>query len=744
MLTCLPLLLCVHGAQLRAQAAPVIKITDARISAAPQASVSEKFRLQTVPNDTARLGYITAVALGRDGDVFVADRSHKVINVYDMNGRFVRRFGQPGVAGELDGPDQIAIAGDSIYVNDMRVISVFTIDGRFVRYITPATQIADPRTGRAAGYYHVQSLAAVPNGLIATLPDPNYAAAKADIRRDTIRLRSVNLTDGSLPFIPVEIVSNDVFSIGRASSGMPAFFEAVPRFAVARAGDIYITDADGTSINVVGLDGKIIRRLVIDVPRRPVTPEDVNTRVAAMSEEFRKVFARMNAGGSESGDTRNPADEMIAGLRKVPPAKSHAVVGRIVTGENGELLVERADLNPLVPSESASNTWMYLTRDNAVRAQFTLPSRFKPTGVSGDRIVGIRTDTGSITTVVQYEIALAPQKASGGAKEPVRTEQSSGTRSLLIAVSVVNEKVVWVSGADGTYVRTLDGGATWHAGQVPGAEKLQFRDVYAVNATTAYLLSIGNGGDSRIYKTTNAGRTWNLQFKGADPKEFYDCMDFWDAKNGIVIGDAIGDKLAFLRTTDGGAHWTHVATDKLPAALPGEGSFAASGTCVIARPGGHAWAVSNNASAARVLHSKDRGWNWSVDTLPLTTRDGTGGESISFIDAKHGVALGGGLSSKPGDFFTAVTTDGGATWTRKTSPPMLRGAWGGLYIPGSKTATAPGIIVAVGPNGATYSRDNGDSWSVIDTNNYWSLGFASRNAGWAVGQSGRITKLSGF
>ena len=50
----------------------------------------------------------------------------------------------------------------------------------------------------------------------------------------------------------------------------------------------------------------------------------------------------------------------------------------------------------------------------------------------------------------------------------------------------------------------------------------------------------------------------------------------------------------------------------------------------------------------------------------------------------------------------------------------------------------------VGPNGAMYSRDEGASWVPIDSANYWSVGFASPRAGWAVGTQGRITKLSGF
>src|ERR1044072_6299933 len=84
--------------------------------------------------------------------------------------------------------------------------------------------------------------------------------------------------------------------------------------------------------------------------------------------------------------------------------------------------------------------------------------------------------------------------------------QSSGTNVRLRGVSAVNGKVAWASGANGTYARTADGGQTWQAGQVSGAAELDFRDVDAFDAETAYLLAIGEGERSRIYKTTDGGR----------------------------------------------------------------------------------------------------------------------------------------------------------------------------------------------------------------------------------------------
>ncbi len=339
--------------------------------------------------------------------------------------------------------------------------------------------------------------------------------------------------------------------------------------------------------------------------------------------------------------------------------------------------------------------------------------------------------------LVSFAAATA---ASAQSPAVVRTEQVSNTTSLLIAVSPVNDQVVWVSGTRGTWVRTMDGGTTWKSGRVPGADSLQFRDVHAVDANTAYLLSIGDGPQSRIYKTTDGGTTWQTQFVNDEPKGFYDCMDFWDDKRGLVIGDALDGTIAMLRTDDGGTHWTRVPATSLPPAQPGEGSFAASGTCLVTGKGGHAWIVASTPQHARLLHTSDYGRTWRVDTLPITTREGSGPQSVAFRDAQHGMVLGGGNNAVAGDVLIATTDNGGSRWAPRTSPPLARGVWGGVYVPNAKTPT----VVAVGPSGAMVTRDEGITWIAIDSFNYWSVGFASPNAGWAVGMGGRITKLSGF
>ena len=149
---------------------------------------------------------------------------------------------------------------------------------------------------------------------------------------------------------------------------------------------------------------------------------------------------------------------------------------------------------------------------------------------------------------------------------------------MLIAVSPVNSRVVWASGAGGTYVVTTDGGDTWKAAVVPGAENLQFRDVYGVSDKVAYLMSIGsNTTDFRIYKTVDGGATWTIQFTNETANAFYDCFAFWTPRRGIAHSDSVNGVFPDIRTIDG-MTW-HSIADRMPPAFPSEASFAASGTC---------------------------------------------------------------------------------------------------------------------------------------------------------------------
>jgi photosystem II stability/assembly factor-like uncharacterized protein len=322
---------------------------------------------------------------------------------------------------------------------------------------------------------------------------------------------------------------------------------------------------------------------------------------------------------------------------------------------------------------------------------------------------------------------------------PVLAAQRSGTTALLQAVSAPSARVAWVSGHRGTYAVTTDGGESWRAAVVPDADSLQFRDVYALDERTAWLLAAGDGDRSRIYHTRNGGQSWTLQFRNAEPRAFFDCLDFWDSRRGLAFSDAVDGRFVVLTTSDAGATWTRVPDAALPAARTGEGAFAASGTCVLTGPAGRAWIATGNApSESRILSTADYGRSWSVFLTPLSAGEGAGAATLAFRDSLHGVAMGGavGRPNERGD-WTAVSGDGGRTWTLGGRPAMAGPVYGVAYVPRTPA------LVAVGPGGMDWSTDDATSWNRLDTLAYWSVGFSrTGRAGWAVGPSGRITKLT--
>jgi photosystem II stability/assembly factor-like uncharacterized protein len=321
---------------------------------------------------------------------------------------------------------------------------------------------------------------------------------------------------------------------------------------------------------------------------------------------------------------------------------------------------------------------------------------------------------------------------------PTLTPQQSGTTSRLQAVSPVNERVVWASGAGGTFVVTTDGGSSWRAGVVPGTDSLEFRDVQGVSDRVAYLMSAGNGAASRIYRTDDGGTTWTRQFLNPDPDAFYDCFAFWDGKRGIAMSDAVKGVFPALRTPDG-TNWENIGT-RLPAAQQGEGAFAASGTCVATQGDRLGWIATGAAARSRVLRTTDGGDSWAAFPHPLIQGTATSGAfTIAFRDSRHGF-LGGGEIAADTAFSdnVAVSSDGGQTWTLRTRSPFSGAIYGSSYIPGSGPA-----VVITGPKGAAWSSDEGTTWSLLEgVRDYWAVAFANAGAGWLVGTQGRILKVS--
>lgn len=350
----------------------------------------------------------------------------------------------------------------------------------------------------------------------------------------------------------------------------------------------------------------------------------------------------------------------------------------------------------------------------------------------------LRRLTGAAVLTAAFPFALAACTVVPRApvSPPVVAPLASGTTALLIGLDVADGgRTIWASGAAGTFARSTDGGVTWAADRIPGADTLQFRDVEAFSAREAVVLSIGPGAASRILRTTDGGATWTTAWVNPVADAFYDCFAFHDERRGVALSDAVGGRLPVLVTNDGGRSW-HASPVPF-AARPGEGAFASSGTCVLAR-GERAWMVTNGGGPEgqpapdRVLRTRDGGRTWASTDTPLISAEGPKG--LATLAEGGGLMLGGSLGEIDGQTMVR-SIDGGQTWA--LSPRTVIGEVYGLALDATGRHA-----VAVGPDGLDASRDGGRTWQHLADTVYWTATALPDGTFLVAGRGGALARVT--
>jgi len=287
-------------------------------------------------------------------------------------------------------------------------------------------------------------------------------------------------------------------------------------------------------------------------------------------------------------------------------------------------------------------------------------------------------------------------------------------------------------------LRTIDGGATWSPVGPPDTAMLQLRDIEATSASHAVALSIGESEDSRVYVTDNGGATWAESFRNHEAAAFYDCMAFFNDKDGLALSDPVDGRFRLVRTSDAGHSWTIVDNAGMPSARPGEFAFAASGTCLTTGAGHRAYIGSGGVNPGRGYSTKDAGATWDVQDSRIAGGDAGGVFSVRFRDARRGISLGGDFTNPTGNVDNAAfSDDGGTTWQAATGRTPGGYRSGSAWVSGtSRTA------LAVGPTGSDVSLDGGRSWTAFDSGSFDSVECAGDGACWASGEQGRVARLS--
>ncbi|MBA4371145.1 MAG: hypothetical protein C0418_06175, partial [Coriobacteriaceae bacterium] len=118
--------------------------------------------------EPGRLNYPLGIDVDEDGTVYVADFRNDCVEVFDSEGRFIRRFPDPsrrvgkGSSGQ-DGTGiavtDVAVRNGRVYATDAYQILVFSTDGKLLE------QFGRPGSG-AADLDHPNGIAVAPNGTV--------------------------------------------------------------------------------------------------------------------------------------------------------------------------------------------------------------------------------------------------------------------------------------------------------------------------------------------------------------------------------------------------------------------------------------------------------------------------------------------------------------------------------------------------------------------------------------------------
>jgi photosystem II stability/assembly factor-like uncharacterized protein len=309
---------------------------------------------------------------------------------------------------------------------------------------------------------------------------------------------------------------------------------------------------------------------------------------------------------------------------------------------------------------------------------------------------------------------------------------ATGTTASLRGLSAASG-VVWASGQRGTVIRSVDGGGSWSLVSIPGAERSDVRAIHARTADVAHAAAT----DGKIWRTTDAGRTWSLRYRPTDTTVFLDAIAFFDDQRGLALGDPMGGRFLVLVTEDGGETWRESRPESRPEAVAGEAAFAASGTSLVVSGRRLAW-IGSGGAATRVFRSDDGGHRWATIAVPMAWGTSSQGIfSLAFADSLSGIAVGGDYQVPDAARANAAfTTDGGRTWL------PARGATGG-YRSGAAMARTGGQLMAVatGTRGTDVSFDGGQSWAPLDSLGFNAIQFTSGGIAVAVGGGGRAARF---
>ncbi len=255
-------------------------------------------------------------------------------------------------------------------------------------------------------------------------------------------------------------------------------------------------------------------------------------------------------------------------------------------------------------------------------------------------------------------------------------------------------------------------------------------NITAVDANTAWVSVFPTSAalaTQGIYKTIDGGLTWSKQTTAAyGASSFVNFVYFWDANNGVCMGDKLGNYFEVYTTTNGGTNWTRTPFTGFAVST---GVYGYTGKFYV--KGNTIWFGTD---AGELMKSVNKGLNWTKITTPIADfgggTDTTVTGEFAFKDDNTGIIIKNNIDGTGATTSSVFyrTTNGGTNWTTVSTTGFFTGtiAYAGtsMLVSGASAGTS---------FGSSYSLNDGTSWTAIDGIGKTSLSFLSETVGFGGG-----------
>lgn len=312
------------------------------------------------------------------------------------------------------------------------------------------------------------------------------------------------------------------------------------------------------------------------------------------------------------------------------------------------------------------------------------------------------------------------------AQNPSITILDSGRNVSIRGLSVVNDKVFWCSGSNGSVAKSIDGGKTISWFTVAGYEKRDFRDIEAFDEKTAIIMGIAE--PAIMLKTSDGGMSWKKVLEDSTKGMFLDAMSFDRKGNGLVIGDPIGGKVYLAYTNDFGSSWHK--DEQIFETRKGESFFASSGTNIHVSRGSKYPLFVSGGFVSRLFYKNK--------IYPLALMKGvesTGANSIAVSGNKATIVGGNFANDKSKDSnCVLVNFKNKVAFSVSKTPPL---GYRSCVVYYKKRR-----LMTCGTSGVDISEDGGKNWKNISVQSFHVVQKAKRaKAIFLAGNKGKIARL---